>query len=771
VRDVLCLGSTHGPTLQVPATTPRVVVVEAGGQRIVATIEPDGASHVAVGAGDVVLGNLRGERWAARSVPTTRQLSDRDAPENGIWVLIDGTDHYELPPHQLAIAQALGHRLARRGYSLVTFGLAGVSHVVARGFSEVLADQGYTSGIYRLAHVVPHGERPDFADWGRTVFRDSQAEGAVRLADLVLAIGRSDLTEAVASIGAIPIAHLDGNGDGPDDTGLVPPRPAVWDAVAADDFVTATLDWIGDRFAVADADPPAALRRLTHLAATAFDARDRAEHDERLNQLRAEAPLQISPEDLPWLLADARRPAHRMLGYASGHVIPGGLMLDALRLEQAVIRQLSELRTLWPALNRVLAADRDSAEPIARALAARCYSILSDLGTDPSLDPERRDRTRLRELISRLRHDERASQLTTRAVEYDDLRARQPAGDDRTLGMTKIVDEIAERFAQAPALPEADVWFGHGTPGTAIVGLALLLGTPDPGATPILEHAISHPLSPFEQFTALRVLHQSLDVLFLSDLRRLRGAIEDQRGAKGSIDPLDESRWLLSESLLRQIDHRLDDTKPSVILFLALDPSPAGRLALDATVRDIEHAMRGAPQRDALNLTIRGAVQVRDVVEALAEERPVIVHLSSRAASTARSSGPTTDAPSGLAPPEMVQLLFSQRNPSVRIVVLDACFDDEQARALTEVVDCVIGLRDSMPDLTARAFLTAFYRGLAHGGSVQNAFDQGFAAVALEAPDGRDRPELALRRGVNAEDLYVLPHIIPPLPPRGAETA
>ncbi|HEX8114749.1 MAG TPA: CHAT domain-containing protein [Kofleriaceae bacterium] len=90
---------------------------------------------------------------------------------------------------------------------------------------------------------------------------------------------------------------------------------------------------------------------------------------------------------------------------------------------------------------------------------------------------------------------------------------------------------------------------------------------------------------------------------------------------------------------------------------------------------------------------------------------------------------------------------------SVRLVVLNACYSELQAKALRAHVDCVIGTRGTIQDDAAIHFATGLYGGLAGGASIASAFKQGVAALSLKGL--ADRPQLLVRPGVDASTMVL----------------
>lgn len=171
------------------------------------------------------------------------------------------------------------------------------------------------------------------------------------------------------------------------------------------------------------------------------------------------------------------------------------------------------------------------------------------------------------------------------------------------------------------------------------------------------------------------------------------------------------------------------------LLFLAANPKDTSRLGLDEEARDIQEKLRGTRFRDFIALKSRWAVRADDLIQALNEDRPHIVHFSGHGQVEAGIALSTPSNATRLISAESLRNLFSVLRHDVRVVVLNACYSQEQARAIAEVVDVVVGMNNSIRDDAARFFSSSFYRALGFGASVANAFEQGQLAISLETED------------------------------------
>ena len=186
-----------------------------------------------------------------------------------------------------------------------------------------------------------------------------------------------------------------------------------------------------------------------------------------------------------------------------------------------------------------------------------------------------------------------------------------------------------------------------------------------------------------------------------------------------------------------------------VLLFLAANPAVTERLAIDEEVRAIENKLRSAGYGAQFRVVYRGAVRPGDLLQYFNQDEPVLVHFSGHGAG---ADGIVLQDERG--EPHVVSTtalagLFKAMTGGIRVVVLNACFTQEQASAIRKHVPCVVGMRGRVEEQVARTFAEAFYSALAFGKSVENSFEQGKALLALMNLGHDDVPQLVCRAGVN----------------------
>ena len=185
-----------------------------------------------------------------------------------------------------------------------------------------------------------------------------------------------------------------------------------------------------------------------------------------------------------------------------------------------------------------------------------------------------------------------------------------------------------------------------------------------------------------------------------------------------------------------------DDSSLIKILFLTANPADRDHLRLNTEMRDIDLALQQTAFRDRFDLKQHWAVQVTDLQHCLLRHQPDIVHFSGHGNV---SSEIILEDDSGNSRPVSVRALsklFSVLKDNIKCVVLNACYSEQQAQAIAQSIDCVIGMSKAIGDDAAIGFATAFYRALGFGRDVKTAFELGCVQIDLEGLDEQDTPKL-----------------------------
>jgi hypothetical protein len=158
----------------------------------------------------------------------------------------------------------------------------------------------------------------------------------------------------------------------------------------------------------------------------------------------------------------------------------------------------------------------------------------------------------------------------------------------------------------------------------------------------------------------------------------------------------------------------------------------------------IEETIERSRRRDEFKVVTKLAVTDDDLRRALLASEPEIVHFSGHGSGL----GLEFEDEFGYALPISARALaglFRLCTDHVRCVVLNACFSRFQAEAISEHIECVIGMEAAIGDQAAIKFSQGFYDGLVHGRPFEDAFELGRNAIDLRGIPEHQTPVL-LRR-------------------------
>lgn len=191
------------------------------------------------------------------------------------------------------------------------------------------------------------------------------------------------------------------------------------------------------------------------------------------------------------------------------------------------------------------------------------------------------------------------------------------------------------------------------------------------------------------------------------------------------------------------------------ILFLAANPQSTTQLGLDEEIRAIAQKIRASDYRDSLELVSVWAVRPDDLLQYLNEHKPHIVHFSGHGSTNGEIVLVDNQQQSKPVSASALKALFTTLKDNIQIVVLNACYSRLQAEGITEVIDYVIGMSDTIGDEAAIIFAASFYRAIGFNRTVQEAFDQARTALLLEGIPEEDTPELLVRPGINPSNKLI----------------
>ncbi|NEQ52408.1 MAG: TIR domain-containing protein [Leptolyngbya sp. SIO3F4] len=174
------------------------------------------------------------------------------------------------------------------------------------------------------------------------------------------------------------------------------------------------------------------------------------------------------------------------------------------------------------------------------------------------------------------------------------------------------------------------------------------------------------------------------------------------------------------------------------ILILAANPKDLPPLRLEQEVRDIEEGLERSQKREQFIIVKKSAVRPRDFRRALMDVKPQIVHFCGHGLTQEGIALENEIGKIQLVSAKALAGLFQLFSQYVKCVVLNACFSQEQAKAISQHINYVVGMSQAIGDRAAIEFAVAFYDALAtedhalkNPASVEFAYKLGCTAIDM----------------------------------------
>lgn len=192
------------------------------------------------------------------------------------------------------------------------------------------------------------------------------------------------------------------------------------------------------------------------------------------------------------------------------------------------------------------------------------------------------------------------------------------------------------------------------------------------------------------------------------------------------------------------------------ILFLAANPQDTQKLALDKEVRSITDAIRRSEGRDGIEFFSRWAVQSLDILQAINETDPEIIHFSGHGSEKGEIVLDDGSGNMAMVSKEAMAAAVASASKKVRLIFFNACFSQKEAQAVVEKVEAAIGMNTEIGDEAAIVFAAQFYSSVGFGQNLQQAFDQAKAALLLKGIAEENTPVLYVKKGLSAQEIVMV---------------
>ena len=241
--------------------------------------------------------------------------------------------------------------------------------------------------------------------------------------------------------------------------------------------------------------------------------------------------------------------------------------------------------------------------------------------------------------------------------------------------------------------------------------------------------------------------------------QRIKEETEMQKKTQNQISELNrtlevhEKRQIEIQSQIEELK-KIPDT--ITVLFLASNPTNTQSLRLDAECRAIQEMIRKSDYRDTIRFETRWAVRTSDLLQAINEVNPDIIHFSGHGATNGDLVFENVNGQGKLVTKEAMAQTIMTLSDKVRLIFYNACFSAVQAEHIVEHVEAAIGMNTSIGDEAALVFASQFYSSIGFGKNLKVAFSQAKAALMLEGIEEETTPELFVQNGLQAEDIVLV---------------
>jgi hypothetical protein len=220
-------------------------------------------------------------------------------------------------------------------------------------------------------------------------------------------------------------------------------------------------------------------------------------------------------------------------------------------------------------------------------------------------------------------------------------------------------------------------------------------------------------------------------------LSKALGEKVGKKNFKGALDQWQNSREIVKTPPYLTINK---SEALTTILMLSANPKSMAPLRLEEEMREVEAGLMRSSLRDNFRLVTQSAVRPSDMQRAILEYSPQVVHFSGHGTG---DQGLVLEDENGnvkLVNADALAALFELFADGLQCVVLNACYSDVQAIAITQYIPYVIGMGNRIGDRAAITFAVAFYDALGAGRDVEFSYKHACVAIRMEGISEADIP-------------------------------
>lgn len=236
------------------------------------------------------------------------------------------------------------------------------------------------------------------------------------------------------------------------------------------------------------------------------------------------------------------------------------------------------------------------------------------------------------------------------------------------------------------------------------------------------------------------------------EMKRLQDSLKRMGKVEETLKTHDKIQSQINNTII-EMQHVPDTI---VVLFMASNPIGSVTLRLDEEARTIQEMIRKSEHRDSVKFVTRWAARPMDVLQAINELNPDIIHFSGHGSENDELVLQNADGSAKFVSKEAIVQTMMTSSDKIRLVFFNTCFSYGQAQSVVEHVESAIGMNTSIGDDAARVFAAQFYSAIGFGYSLEKSFNQAKAALMLEGIPEENTPELYVRDGLFARDIIIV---------------
>ncbi|MFB2836611.1 NACHT domain-containing protein [Floridanema evergladense] len=164
---------------------------------------------------------------------------------------------------------------------------------------------------------------------------------------------------------------------------------------------------------------------------------------------------------------------------------------------------------------------------------------------------------------------------------------------------------------------------------------------------------------------------------------------------------------------------------------MVLSANPKEDLKLGQEIRDLQYVIKRNGTQAKFDIEIALAVRRDELQQLFLEHQPRIVHFCGHGTGEQGLVFQDDAGKKQLLTTDALYALLKLFDNRIECVLLNACYSQEQAKGIVNIINYAIGMNQEIRDDAAIAFATGFYRGLAFGNSIEQSYELGCNAIQI----------------------------------------